>query len=141
MASLSRVVYSLPSLRANTPLATIEAPLALLLVVVLLPDHSLLPLRPIILVSSSHLPPPLSLQVGEKKDRVTDALNATRAAVAEGIVPGGGSILLHASKTLDALADSQTNQVTCLFRSCCLRCVAAANFAGACAPSSLCVLA
>jgi hypothetical protein len=39
--------------------------------------------------------------VGEKKDRVTDALNATKAAVEEGIVPGGGSALLHASKTLD----------------------------------------
>ena len=36
----------------------------------------------------------------EKKDRVTDALNATRAAVEEGIVPGGGSALLHASKAL-----------------------------------------
>lgn len=43
------------------------------------------------------------VEVGEKKDRVTDALNATRAAVEEGIVPGGGSALLHASKALDAL--------------------------------------
>jgi chaperonin GroEL len=50
------------------------------------------------------------VEVGEKKDRVTDALNATRAAVAEGIVPGGGAALLHASKTLDALADAQTSQ-------------------------------
>ena len=41
------------------------------------------------------------VEVGEKKDRVTDALNATRAAVEEGIVPGGGSALLHASKILD----------------------------------------
>ena len=41
------------------------------------------------------------MEVGEKKDRVTDALNATKAAVEEGIVPGGGSALLHASKTLD----------------------------------------
>merc|ERR1711968_338649 len=41
------------------------------------------------------------VEVGEKKDRVTDALNATRAAVEEGIVPGGGTALLHASKTLD----------------------------------------
>ena len=40
-------------------------------------------------------------EVGEKKDRVMDALNATRAAVEEGIVPGGGSALLHASKVLD----------------------------------------
>jgi chaperonin GroEL len=51
------------------------------------------------------------IEVGEKKDRVTDALNATRAAVAEGVVPGGGAILLHASKTLDAVAAAQTSQV------------------------------
>jgi len=37
----------------------------------------------------------------EKKDRVEDALNATRAAVEEGIVVGGGSALLHAGKSLD----------------------------------------
>ena len=43
------------------------------------------------------------MEVGEKKDRVTDALNATKAAVEEGIVPGGGSALLHASKTLDEI--------------------------------------
>ncbi|GIL83082.1 hypothetical protein Vretimale_11474 [Volvox reticuliferus] len=41
------------------------------------------------------------VEVGEKKDRVVDALNATKAAVEEGIVPGGGAALLHASKTLD----------------------------------------
>ena len=35
------------------------------------------------------------MEVSEKKDRVTDALNATRAAVAEGIVPGGGVALLR----------------------------------------------
>lgn len=35
------------------------------------------------------------VEVSEKKDRVTDALNATRAAVAEGIVPGGGVALLR----------------------------------------------
>ena len=43
------------------------------------------------------------VEVGEKKDRVTDALNATRAAVDDGIVPGGGAALLHASKQLDDL--------------------------------------
>ncbi|KAL2337955.1 hypothetical protein Fmac_012401 [Flemingia macrophylla] len=42
-------------------------------------------------------------EVGERKDRVTDALNATRAAVEEGIVPGGGVALLNASKVLDNL--------------------------------------
>jgi chaperonin GroEL len=49
------------------------------------------------------------VEVGEKRDRVTDALNATRAAVAEGIVPGGGAALLHASKALAALADAAPN--------------------------------
>mmetsp|Transcript_7222 Transcript_7222/g.10109 ORF Transcript_7222/g.10109 Transcript_7222/m.10109 type:complete len:578 (-) Transcript_7222:171-1904(-) len=48
-------------------------------------------------------------EVGEKKDRVVDALNATRAAVEEGIVPGGGSALLHASKRLSALISSTEN--------------------------------
>merc|ERR1711865_845862 len=46
------------------------------------------------------------VEVGEKKDRINDALCATRAAVEEGIVPGGGSALLHASKALDALEAS-----------------------------------
>lgn len=39
--------------------------------------------------------------MGEKKDRFVDALNATRAAVSEGIVPGGGSALLWASRQLE----------------------------------------
>jgi len=43
------------------------------------------------------------VEVGEKKDRVTDALNATRAAVEEGIVPGGGTALLRAAQKLDGL--------------------------------------
>ncbi|ESW07543.1 hypothetical protein PHAVU_010G138700 [Phaseolus vulgaris] len=43
------------------------------------------------------------VEVGERKDRVTDALNATRAAVEEGIVPGGGVALLYATKVLDNL--------------------------------------
>ncbi|GAA5984081.1 hypothetical protein JCM10908_006041 [Rhodotorula pacifica] len=44
------------------------------------------------------------VEVGEKKDRYDDALNATRAAVEEGIVPGGGTALLKASKVLDDVA-------------------------------------
>jgi chaperonin GroEL len=44
------------------------------------------------------------VEVGEIKDRVTDALCATRAALAEGIVPGGGAALLYASQGLDGLA-------------------------------------
>jgi chaperonin GroEL len=43
-------------------------------------------------------------EMKEKKARVEDALNATRAAVEEGIVPGGGVALLRASKALDSLA-------------------------------------
>jgi len=40
-------------------------------------------------------------ELKEKKDRVDDALNATKAAIEEGIVPGGGSALLHAREVLE----------------------------------------
>jgi chaperonin GroEL len=43
------------------------------------------------------------IEVKEKKDRVEDALNATRAAVEEGIVPGGGVALLRSRKAVDKL--------------------------------------
>jgi len=43
------------------------------------------------------------VEVSEKKDRVNDALNATRAAVEEGIVPGGGTALLRSIKLLDTI--------------------------------------
>jgi chaperonin GroEL len=43
------------------------------------------------------------IEVKEKKDKVDDALNATRAAVEEGIVPGGGVALLRAKKAVEAL--------------------------------------
>merc|ERR1712070_272402 len=49
------------------------------------------------------------VEVEEKKDRVVDALNATRAAVEEGIVPGGGKALLYASTMLDDIAASAPN--------------------------------
>ncbi|TVU30452.1 hypothetical protein EJB05_22077 [Eragrostis curvula] len=49
-------------------------------------------------------------EVGERKDRVTDALNATKAAVEEGIVPGGGVALLYASKELDKLQTANFDQ-------------------------------
>jgi chaperonin GroEL len=49
------------------------------------------------------------VEVGEIKDRVVDALNATRAAVEGGIVPGGGKALLYASTKLPALAESLDN--------------------------------
>ena len=50
------------------------------------------------------------VEVKEKKDRVDDALNATRAAVEEGIVPGGGVALLKASKALDSLKGDNADQ-------------------------------
>jgi chaperonin GroEL len=46
------------------------------------------------------------VEVKERKDRVDDALNATRAAVEEGIVPGGGVALLRAKKAVGALKSS-----------------------------------
>ncbi|KAG6515976.1 hypothetical protein ZIOFF_026422 [Zingiber officinale] len=50
------------------------------------------------------------IEVGEKKDRVTDALNATKAAVEEGIVPGGGVALLYASRELEKLQTDNFDQ-------------------------------
>ncbi len=50
------------------------------------------------------------VEVKEKKDRVDDALHATRAAVKEGIVPGGGVALLYATKALDALKPANDDQ-------------------------------
>ena len=49
-------------------------------------------------------------EVRERKDRVDDALNATRAAVEEGIVPGGGVALLRALKALDTLKGANEDQ-------------------------------
>jgi chaperonin GroEL len=46
------------------------------------------------------------VEVKERKDRVDDALNATRAAVEEGIVPGGGVMLLKASKAITVKGDN-----------------------------------
>ena len=50
------------------------------------------------------------VEVKERKDRVEDALHATRAAVAEGIVPGGGVTLLYATKALDSLKADNDDQ-------------------------------
>jgi chaperonin GroEL len=50
------------------------------------------------------------VEVKERKDRVDDALNATRAAVEEGIVPGGGVALLKAIKALDGLKGDNADQ-------------------------------
>jgi chaperonin GroEL len=50
------------------------------------------------------------VEVKERKDRIDDALNATRAAVEEGIVVGGGCCLLHASKALDSINPENQDQ-------------------------------
>jgi chaperonin GroEL len=50
------------------------------------------------------------IEVREKKDRVDDALHATRAAVEEGILPGGGVALLRAVSALDALTPANADQ-------------------------------
>ena len=50
------------------------------------------------------------VEVKERKDRVDDALNATRAAVQEGIVVGGGVALVQASKALDGLKGANSDQ-------------------------------
>ncbi|MEL7708192.1 chaperonin GroEL [Citromicrobium bathyomarinum] len=50
------------------------------------------------------------VEVKERKDRVDDALHATRAAVEEGIVPGGGTALLYASKALEGLKGDNEDQ-------------------------------
>ncbi len=50
------------------------------------------------------------IEVKERKDRVDDALNATKAAVEEGIIPGGGTALLYASKILANLTGDNDDQ-------------------------------
>ncbi len=52
------------------------------------------------------------VEVKEKKDRVDDALHATRAAVEEGILPGGGVALLRAARALDGVAADNPDQKT-----------------------------
>ena len=50
------------------------------------------------------------IEVKERRDRVDDALNSTRAAVEEGVVPGGGAALLYAAKSLDKLNIANADQ-------------------------------
>ncbi|MFM7722458.1 MAG: chaperonin GroEL [Bacteroidota bacterium] len=52
------------------------------------------------------------VEMKEKKDRVDDALHATRAAVEEGIVPGGGVALIRASSALDNLSGANDDETT-----------------------------
>ena len=54
----------------------------------------------------------LKVEVNEKKDRVTDALNATRAAIEEGIVPGGGIALLRCISAVEELEPVNQDQRT-----------------------------
>ncbi|QQP54803.1 Mitochondrial heat shock protein 60 [Caligus rogercresseyi] len=51
------------------------------------------------------------VEVNEKKDRVNDALCATRAAIEEGIVPGGGTALLRSIGALDLVATTNDDQI------------------------------
>ncbi|MBT6325917.1 MAG: chaperonin GroEL [Bdellovibrionales bacterium] len=55
---------------------------------------------------------PTETEMKEKKDRVDDALNATRAAVEEGVVVGGGAALLHASKVLENFTPEGSEELT-----------------------------
>ena len=55
---------------------------------------------------------PSEVEMKEKKDRVDDALHATRAAVEEGIVAGGGVALLNAKKVLDKLKVENSDETT-----------------------------
>ena len=50
------------------------------------------------------------VEVKERKDRVEDAMNATRAAVEEGILPGGGTALLYATQVLDGMEGDNPDQ-------------------------------
>ena len=52
------------------------------------------------------------IEMKEKKQRMEDALSATRAAVEEGIVPGGGTVLIRASETLTAIKSDNDDEQT-----------------------------
>ncbi len=61
-------------------------------------------------VAIIHVGGTTEVEVKERKDRVEDAMNATRAAVEEGVVPGGGVALLYATRTLDKLKVTNDDQ-------------------------------
>ena len=61
-------------------------------------------------VAVLHVGAPTEVEMKEKKDRVDDALHATRAAVEEGIVPGGGVALVRAMAALDNLKGENEDQ-------------------------------
>uniref|UniRef100_UPI00265D3634 chaperonin GroEL n=1 Tax=uncultured Desulfovibrio sp. TaxID=167968 RepID=UPI00265D3634 len=58
-----------------------------------------------------HVGAATEVEMKEKKDRVEDALNATRAAVEEGIVPGGGTALIRVSKVLDSIKPADDDEL------------------------------
>lgn len=72
--------------------------------------------------------------MNEKKDRYTDALNATRAAVEEGIVPGGGVALIRCLPALDAVKEENEDQKMgkwhrfSIFTNCFLMCLSSKCF-------------
>ena len=62
-------------------------------------------------VAVVHVGAATEVEMKEKKDRVEDALNATRAAVEEGIVPGGGTALIRVSKVLDTIKPADDDEL------------------------------
>ncbi len=63
-------------------------------------------------VAVLHIGAPSEVEMKEKKDRVDDALSATRAAIAEGIVPGGGVAYIRCVKLLDNVKGSNDDETT-----------------------------
>jgi chaperonin GroEL len=61
-------------------------------------------------VAIIHVGGPTEVEVRERKDRIDDAVHATRAAIAEGILPGGGVALLRATKALEKLSGENPDQ-------------------------------
>ncbi|MDE6301442.1 MAG: chaperonin GroEL [Muribaculaceae bacterium] len=63
-------------------------------------------------VAVLHIGAPSEVEMKEKKDRVDDALSATRAAIAEGIVPGGGVAYIRALSALDGVKGENDDETT-----------------------------
>ncbi len=63
-------------------------------------------------VAVLHIGAPSEVEMKEKKDRVDDALSATRAAIAEGIVPGGGVAYIRSLKALDSIKGDNDDETT-----------------------------
>ncbi len=62
-------------------------------------------------VAVVHVGAATEVEMKEKKDRVEDALNATRAAVEEGIVPGGGTAFIRVAKALDSIKSADDDEI------------------------------